>query len=152
MLLQVHDELVLEVAPGERDALEALVRREMAGAAELSVPLEVSVGFGAHLERRRALRAWSSGSLAAAGADVRARPGDGARATSCGRRPPGRPRTSVPCYSAGARSAGRRRGRRCSPGRVKTRSGFAVEPASGADAGVLDGADYWLVAAGRVRC
>ncbi len=47
MLLQVHDELVLEVAPGEKDALEALVRREMAGAAELSVPLEVSVGFGA---------------------------------------------------------------------------------------------------------
>ncbi|WP_448623771.1 DNA polymerase I [Geodermatophilus sp. URMC 64] len=46
MLLQVHDELVLEVAPGEKEALEALVRREMAGAAELSVPLEVSVGFG----------------------------------------------------------------------------------------------------------
>jgi DNA polymerase-1 len=46
MLLQVHDELVLEVAPGEKDALEALVRREMAGAASLSVPLEVSVGFG----------------------------------------------------------------------------------------------------------
>jgi DNA polymerase-1 len=46
MLLQVHDELVLEVAPGEKDALEALVRREMAGAAELSVPMEVSVGFG----------------------------------------------------------------------------------------------------------
>jgi DNA polymerase-1 len=45
-LLQVHDELVLEVAPGEREALEALVRREMAGAAEISVPLEVSVGFG----------------------------------------------------------------------------------------------------------
>src|SRR3954467_1380553 len=47
MLLQVHDELVLEVAPGEREQLEELVRREMAGAAELSVPLEVSVGFGA---------------------------------------------------------------------------------------------------------
>ena len=46
LLLQVHDELVLEVAPGEREALEALVRREMAGAAELSVPLEVSVGSG----------------------------------------------------------------------------------------------------------
>ena len=30
VLLQVHDELVLEVAPGERTALEALVRREMA--------------------------------------------------------------------------------------------------------------------------
>jgi DNA polymerase-1 len=47
MLLQVHDELVLEVAPGEREALEAIVRREMAGAAQLSVPLEVSVGLGA---------------------------------------------------------------------------------------------------------
>jgi DNA polymerase-1 len=47
MLLQVHDELVLEVAPGEREALETIVRREMAGAAQLSVPLEVSVGLGA---------------------------------------------------------------------------------------------------------
>jgi DNA polymerase-1 len=47
MLLQVHDELVLEVAPGEREQLEALVRREMAGAADLTVALEVSVGFGA---------------------------------------------------------------------------------------------------------
>jgi DNA polymerase-1 len=46
MLLQVHDELVFEVAPGERDALEKLVRREMAAAAELSVPLDVSVGVG----------------------------------------------------------------------------------------------------------
>ena len=46
MLLQVHDELVLEVAPGEHDALEALVRRAMGSAVELSVPLDVSVGFG----------------------------------------------------------------------------------------------------------
>lgn len=46
MLLQVHDELVFEVAPGEREALEALVRREMGGAHPLSVPLEVSVGLG----------------------------------------------------------------------------------------------------------
>ncbi|MGY1786258.1 DNA polymerase I [Geodermatophilus sp. SYSU D00698] len=46
MLLQVHDELVLEVAPGEREALEELVRREMSGAAQLSVPMEVSVGVG----------------------------------------------------------------------------------------------------------
>ena len=46
MLLQVHDELVLEVAEGEREQLEALVRREMAAAADLSVPLEVSVGYG----------------------------------------------------------------------------------------------------------
>jgi DNA polymerase-1 len=45
-LLQVHDELVLEVADGEREALEALVREQMAGAAELTVPLDVSVGTG----------------------------------------------------------------------------------------------------------
>ena len=46
MLLQVHDELVLEVADGERDAVTDLVRREMGAAFELDVPLEVSVGFG----------------------------------------------------------------------------------------------------------
>ncbi|WP_250323947.1 DNA polymerase I [Williamsia sp. CHRR-6] len=46
MLLQVHDELVFEVAPDEGEQLEALVRREMGGAIELSVPLDVSVGFG----------------------------------------------------------------------------------------------------------
>jgi len=47
LLLQVHDELVLEVAPGERESVEALVRREMGTAFELDVPLEVSVGVGA---------------------------------------------------------------------------------------------------------
>ena len=46
MLLQVHDELVFEVAPGERDTLEALVREQMGGAYPLDVPLEVSVGLG----------------------------------------------------------------------------------------------------------
>ena len=46
MLLQVHDELVFEVAPGERETLEALVRKEMGEAYPLSVPLEVSVGEG----------------------------------------------------------------------------------------------------------
>ena len=46
LLLQVHDELVLEVAPGEQEALEALVRREMGQAYPLSVPLDVSVGIG----------------------------------------------------------------------------------------------------------
>jgi DNA polymerase-1 len=45
-VLQVHDELVFEVAPNEREVLEALVRREMAAAADLAVPLEVSVGVG----------------------------------------------------------------------------------------------------------
>ncbi len=46
MLLQVHDELVVEVAPGERAEVEALLREQMGGAAALSVPLEVSVGAG----------------------------------------------------------------------------------------------------------
>ncbi|RGE22496.1 DNA polymerase I [Leucobacter sp. wl10] len=48
MLLQIHDELMFEVAEGEWEALEAIVREEMAGAAELSVPLEVQVGHGAN--------------------------------------------------------------------------------------------------------
>ncbi len=46
VLLQVHDELVCEVAPGEAQRLEQLVREEMSGAAELAVPLTVSAGFG----------------------------------------------------------------------------------------------------------
>ena len=46
MLLQVHDELVLEVAPGERESLEELVRREVGAAVEMDVPLDVSVGVG----------------------------------------------------------------------------------------------------------
>ncbi len=47
LLLQVHDELVLEVAPGEREALEALVRAEMGAAVTLDVALDVSIGIGA---------------------------------------------------------------------------------------------------------
>ncbi|QGV82852.1 DNA polymerase I [Streptomyces ficellus] len=46
MLLQVHDEIVLEVAPGERDRVEELVRHEMSTAVELRAPLDVSVGVG----------------------------------------------------------------------------------------------------------
>jgi DNA polymerase-1 len=46
MLLQVHDELVLEVAPGEREQVEEVVRREMAAAYPLRAPLVVSVGHG----------------------------------------------------------------------------------------------------------
>ena len=46
MLLQVHDELVLEVAAGEREQLEQLVRQHMGAAADLLVPLDVSVGTG----------------------------------------------------------------------------------------------------------
>ncbi|MET8678009.1 DNA polymerase I [Streptomyces sp. NPDC004647] len=50
MLLQVHDEIVLEVAPGERAAVEELLRREMGGAAQLRAPLDVSIGAGADWE------------------------------------------------------------------------------------------------------
>jgi DNA polymerase I len=46
MLLQVHDELLFEVAEGERDALEKLVKEQMGNAYPLDVPLEVSVGYG----------------------------------------------------------------------------------------------------------
>ncbi len=46
MLLQVHDELILEIAPGEREAVEALVRDKMGHAVDLAVPLDVSVGVG----------------------------------------------------------------------------------------------------------
>ena len=46
MLLQVHDELLFEVAEGERDTVEALVRDKMGCAYPLDVPLEVSVGYG----------------------------------------------------------------------------------------------------------
>lgn len=46
MLLQVHDELVLEVVDAEREQVETAVREEMGSAITLSVPLEVSVGYG----------------------------------------------------------------------------------------------------------
>lgn len=46
LLLQVHDELVLEVAPGEQDVLAEVVDRRMREAARLRVPLEVQVGTG----------------------------------------------------------------------------------------------------------
>lgn len=46
MLLQIHDELMFEVAQGEWDTLEQIVREEMGSATELSVPLEVQVGSG----------------------------------------------------------------------------------------------------------
>ena len=47
LLVQIHDELLLEVAPGEAAAVEALVREKMATPVELSVPLDVAVGIGA---------------------------------------------------------------------------------------------------------
>jgi DNA polymerase-1 len=46
LLLQVHDELIFEVAPGEAERLEKLVRRDMGGAYPLKAPLDVNVGFG----------------------------------------------------------------------------------------------------------
>jgi DNA polymerase I len=46
MLLQVHDELLIEVAPGEYETTRDLVCAAMAGAASLRVPLDVSVGTG----------------------------------------------------------------------------------------------------------
>lgn len=46
MLLQVHDELLFEIAPGERERVEALAREKMGAAYPLDVPLEVSVGYG----------------------------------------------------------------------------------------------------------
>ncbi|WP_308011037.1 DNA polymerase I [Streptomyces sp. AC495_CC817] len=45
-LLQIHDELVVEVAQGEWDAAERIVRARMGDAAQLSVPLDVQVGRG----------------------------------------------------------------------------------------------------------
>ncbi|MGZ4559031.1 MAG: DNA polymerase, partial [Mycobacteriaceae bacterium] len=51
MLLQVHDELVLEIAEGELAQVEVLVRACMGSAYPLDVPLEVSVGTG---------RSWAS--------------------------------------------------------------------------------------------
>ena len=46
LLLQVHDELVLEVVESERESVEAAVRTAMMYAAQLKIPLSVSVGFG----------------------------------------------------------------------------------------------------------
>ena len=46
MLLQVHDELVFEVASGELEALQTIVVVEMENVVELSVPLEVQIGIG----------------------------------------------------------------------------------------------------------
>jgi DNA polymerase-1 len=54
MTLQVHDELVFEVVPSERDEMETLVRERMETALALEVPLRVDIGFGANwLEAHR---------------------------------------------------------------------------------------------------
>ena len=46
LLLQVHDELILEIASEEEAQLTELVRRSMEGAIELSLPLAVNIGVG----------------------------------------------------------------------------------------------------------
>jgi DNA polymerase-1 len=46
LLLQVHDELIFEIAAGESEKLSSLVEREMSKAAELSLPLDVNIGIG----------------------------------------------------------------------------------------------------------
>ena len=48
VLLQIHDELVVEVAAGEWDAVEKIVRERMGDAADLTVPLDVQIGRGAN--------------------------------------------------------------------------------------------------------
>ena len=48
MILQVHDELVLEVPTAEVDAIGALVRERMEGVLPLGVPLRVDIGVGDH--------------------------------------------------------------------------------------------------------
>jgi len=46
VLLQVHDELIFEVAKGETEQLSKLVREQMGNACALSVPLDVNIGIG----------------------------------------------------------------------------------------------------------
>ena len=48
LLLQVHDELVLEIAPGELSRVSEIVRSRMETAVSLTVPLDVNVGTGAN--------------------------------------------------------------------------------------------------------
>ncbi|MGO1912795.1 MAG: DNA polymerase, partial [Corynebacterium sp.] len=50
VLLQVHDELVVEVVDGELEEMTALLQEQMDGAAELRVPLDVSTGTGENWE------------------------------------------------------------------------------------------------------
>ena len=46
LILQVHDELIFEIPPGEEDLMRALVRDEMEGAIKLKVPLKVDIDVG----------------------------------------------------------------------------------------------------------
>ena len=49
VLLQIHDELLIETAPGEEEEVKELLRENMENAAELAVPLYVDVHTGASL-------------------------------------------------------------------------------------------------------
>ena len=46
ILLQIHDELILEVAPGEEERAREILEQEMSGAVELLVPMDVQAGTG----------------------------------------------------------------------------------------------------------
>ena len=51
MLLQVHDELVFEVFPGELEKLQRLVKDKMSNVVKLSVPLDVQIGVGSSWDK-----------------------------------------------------------------------------------------------------
>jgi len=46
MLLQIHDELVFEVAPGEEEIMKELVKRHMEGVVSWQIPLLVDIHLG----------------------------------------------------------------------------------------------------------
>ena len=46
LILQVHDEIVIDLIPAEREAVEKIVREQMEGAAKLNIPLVVDIGVG----------------------------------------------------------------------------------------------------------
>ena len=46
LLLQIHDELILEVSPGEEEVITTLVKKEMGAAYPLKAPLDVNAGLG----------------------------------------------------------------------------------------------------------
>ena len=48
MVLQIHDELVFDTPREEVDRVKEIVRREMEGALDFGVPLEVGIGVGAN--------------------------------------------------------------------------------------------------------
>ena len=46
LILQIHDELVIETAPDEKDTVTEILTKEMENAADLSVPMEVDCHIG----------------------------------------------------------------------------------------------------------